>query len=208
MDSQASRRCDDRNTQLSKLMSKVLRHQAHKWRLNIRRDGFIALQEMILLDQFQGYQNEDVLKVAADCEKQRFEVKEFDGELFIRARQGHSISSVLTDELLERLSEEDVEKMAFCYHGTHSARINSIRNSGLQRMARNHIHLLPARPGSDSVISGLRKTADVLITIDMIAAQAAGIVLYRSGNNVILTEGIGNTGTIPLQFLVEFTPIV
>jgi hypothetical protein len=41
----------------------------------------------------------------------------------------------------------------------------------------------------------------------MVAANEAGIVFYRSGNNVILTEGLGESGLIPPEFLIDYTPL-
>lgn len=55
-------------------------------------------------------------------------------------------------------------------------------------MNRNHIHLAQGIPG-ETVISGIRKSSDVLIYIDINKALANGIRFYLSDNGVVLTEG-------------------
>lgn len=57
-------------------------------------------------------------------------------------------------------------------------------------MSRNHIHFAPGMPKENGVISGMRTTCDVFITIDLLAAMKDGINFYISSNNVILTEGV------------------
>lgn len=54
-------------------------------------------------------------------------------------------------------------------------------------MSRNHIHFAPGLPQEDGVISGMRKSCDVYIYIDMVQAIKDGIDFYISSNNVILT---------------------
>ena len=42
-------------------------------------------------------------------------------------------------------------------------------------MTRNHIHFAAGEPGDDGVISGMRKTADIKIYIDIPRAMAEGL---------------------------------
>lgn len=56
-------------------------------------------------------------------------------------------------------------------------------------MARNHVHFAPKFPGNE-VISGMRKTCDILIEIDIPKANKNGIDFYQSENEVILSRGI------------------
>lgn len=65
-------------------------------------------------------------------------------------------------------------------------------------MSRNHIHFAPGLPQEDGVISGMRKSCDVYIYIDMVQAIKDGIDFYISSNNVILTEGI--KGVLPPKY--------
>ena len=70
---------------------------------------------------------------------------------------------------------------------------------GLQRMGRLHVHMttaLPRAPGG--VISGMRSSCQVVITIDVAAAMAAGLAFFESANGVVLCEG-----PIPPRFFAE-----
>ena len=67
-------------------------------------------------------------------------------------------------------------------------------------MTRNHIHFAPGEPGADGVISGMRKSCQIYIYVDMKAAMNAGYKFYLSSNNVILCPG-NQDGLLPIQFI-------
>jgi 2'-phosphotransferase len=75
-------------------------------------------------------------------------------------------------------------------HGTFTKFWPLIKEQGLKRMNRNHIHFAPGLPKEEGVISGMRTSCDIIIQIDMEAAIKDGIAFYISSNNVILTEGL------------------
>ncbi len=54
-------------------------------------------------------------------------------------------------------------------------------------MSRNHIHFAPGMPKQNGVISGMRTSCEIYITIDLFGAIKDGIIFYVSTNNVILT---------------------
>lgn len=66
-------------------------------------------------------------------------------------------------------------------------------------MNRNHIHFAPGLPKKEGVISGMRKSCDVYIELDLFKAMKEGIDFYISSNNVILTEGV-NGVLLPKYF--------
>lgn len=72
-------------------------------------------------------------------------------------------------------------------HGTFSKFWGSIKEGGLKRMTRNHIHFAPGMPKEEGVVSGMRGNCDVIIQIDLKAAMNDGIEFFISSNNVILT---------------------
>jgi RNA:NAD 2'-phosphotransferase (TPT1/KptA family) len=188
---------------MSKKMSSALRHRAEKMNLSISADGFILVTELLQHSHFREYTLAQLKECVATCEKQRFQLKQDSkGDLFIRATQGHSISNVKDDELLEAIV--DPSSVPVCQHGTYAVHIPSILKTGLKRMQRNHVHLIACLPGDqDSVVSGMRKSADTIVTINVAAAMAAGIPFYRSSNGVILSPGLGDTGCIPAEFIGE-----
>ena len=57
-------------------------------------------------------------------------------------------------------------------------------------MGRLHVHMttaLPSAPGG--VISGMRGSCQVVITVDVAAAMAAGLEFFESANGVVLCAG-------------------
>jgi len=97
------RLCADReHVKISKMFSYVLRHAAHKLDVRIRKDGFVRLREIMKLRNFKPYQLEELMAVVYFDEKERYTmVRKFDGELLIRANQGHTMKVVEDDLLLD-----------------------------------------------------------------------------------------------------------
>ncbi|KAL1961356.1 hypothetical protein VTO42DRAFT_84 [Malbranchea cinnamomea] len=131
----------------------------------------------------------------------------------IRARQGHSIKTVDTASLLQRLTLDDGEAALpdTVVHGTyHAAWPKILASGGLRCMGRNHVHFasgpplsavlpdgihgrvaaLPSQGKHEGVISGMRADAQILIYIDLKRALRAGCPFWVSENGVILSEGM------------------
>lgn len=83
-------RTDD--VSLSKLLSWLLRHAAISEGLNLSSEGFIPVSEILRHEKFRvKYTEEDIKRVVALNDKQRFFLRYNNGVLEIRANQGHSI---------------------------------------------------------------------------------------------------------------------
>lgn len=93
--------------------------------------------------------------------------------MFIRATQGHSMKIIVTEDLLNKI--EDPQLYPVVIHGTFSKFWPLIKEQGLKRMTRNHIHFAPGFPKEEGVISGFRGACDIIIQIDMAAAMKEGI---------------------------------
>lgn len=65
-------------------------------------------------------------------------------------------------------------------------------------MNRQHVHLAQGVP-ADRVISGMRKSSQILIFIDLERAMRAGIKFFLADNGVILTKG-NEHGFVPTEF--------
>ena len=138
---------------------------------------------------FQGkYSVEDLVMLVHHDSKGRFELR---GEpsapesLEVRCIQGHSIREVFIDQYCEHISPENVGKYPVCVHGSYMKFWDSIRDSGLDRRARNHLHCAMDRP--DKVKSGARADADIYIYIDLERAVRDGKRFMVSSNGVILS---------------------
>ena len=89
--------------------------------------------------------------------------------------------------MLTQIKSPDDQECAV--HGSFSYLWPAIKEIGMNKMGRNHMHFAPGYPKDGSIISGMRKTCDLLIEADIEKSMKAGIKWFRSKNNVILTSG-------------------
>lgn len=122
-------------------------------------------------------------------DKKRYELLQLPcGQYKIRASQGHSLQSVVSDKLLQPISACDHNTPVI--HGTHLHAWQQIKTQGLSKMNRNHVHFAIGLPDDPNVKSGMRKSSQVFIYIDTHKAMQDGMRFYRSKNGVILSDGI------------------
>ncbi|XP_016130212.1 tRNA 2'-phosphotransferase 1 isoform X2 [Sinocyclocheilus grahami] len=161
---------ESRDVRLSKSLSYALRHGANKMGLQMNSDGFVFVEELLAHQQFRSFSLEDVERVVATNDKQRFKLCNHpeDGRLQIRANQGHSVK--VTDLELRAVALDDPDYPREAVHGSYMKHWPSIRSQGISRMNRTHIHLAPGLPGEGGVISD-------------------GIQFFWSENGVLLTPG-------------------
>ncbi|XP_067680687.1 tRNA 2'-phosphotransferase 1-like isoform X2 [Haliotis asinina] len=185
---------DSSDIQLSKSLSWLLRHGVNSVGLTFLPGGFLYVSDILELPRFSKFTLEEVKSVVANNDKQRFtlETDPDNGQLKIRANQGHSVQ---VDDL-QLTPITDSSEYPLIIHGTYLHAWNSIKSQGLKKMKRNHIHFAAGEPGEDGVISGMRKSCDVMIYVDVARAIAAGVKFFKSANNVILSPGVGD-GVIP-----------
>lgn len=192
------------NDPIGRKLVKLLRHRIDENGLSpvLRPDGYVPLAAVLRLQQFAGVTVEEVKEVVRSNDKQRMALMEEDGQVFIRANQGHTVAGIKDDALLVPLDAAAAATLGdgrgLAVHGTYHAAWGAIvASGGLKRMTRHHIHLASGLPGDSGVISGMRKSCEVLIWVDVAAAVAAGIPFYTSQNNVILTPG-NSDGVLPI----------
>jgi 2'-phosphotransferase len=179
------------NKKISQMMSWVLRHGIDQLGLKIDEIGRIPLETLLELKEIKqlGANQAIIRKIVDTSDKKRFYLDEVDGVWMIGANQGHN-SLIGTKINTSKLMEKITEPVELCVHGTYTKFINLIKETGLNRMTRTHIHFAIGFPDDSNVISGARSSADVFIIIDMEKALSDGIEFFRSFNGVILTEGI------------------
>lgn len=66
---------------------------------------------------------------------------------------------------------KDPKEVPVCIHGTYFKNWRVIKTEGLCRMGRQHIHFAAGELGDKQVISGMRKTCDIWIYINVKAAM-------------------------------------
>lgn len=190
---------------LSRKLSKALRHDALRMGLRMSSDGSVAVDELLSHDMFKQYTVQDIRDVVSTSEKKRFELSDRGGILRIRAAQGHTISEVLDSELLREV--KNASEIPVCVHGTYKECLQQILEGGLKRMKRNHIHFAMGMPNTGEVMSGMRKSCDIAIYVDVASAMADGVKFYKSSNDVILTAGIGGSGVLPVKYFQRIEKI-
>ncbi|KAM4554727.1 tRNA 2'-phosphotransferase 1 isoform 1-T1 [Odontesthes bonariensis] len=191
----------DRDVRLSKTMSYALRHGANQMGLEMGTDGFLFVDDLLAHPQFRSYTLQDVERVVATNDKQRFRLCSHpeDGRLQIRANQGHSVQ--VMDLELKPVLAGAPDCPAEAVHGSYLHNWSSIQQQGLSRMKRTHIHLASGLPGEDGVISGMRKNCDLAVFIDVPKALADGIEFFWSENGVLLTAGDAEGKILPKYFI-------
>ncbi|WP_438422519.1 RNA 2'-phosphotransferase [Aquimarina macrocephali] len=166
------------NKHISKFLSLILRHNPDKVGIQLDEKGWTDVQE--LLQKVKRHRPElsmDVLEeVVASCDKQRFAFNE--DHTRIRASQGHSIQV--------DLEYQPKQPPEFLYHGTVAKFMDAIREKGLLKMNRHHVHLSKERETAIKV--GSRRGKPIILTVRSGEMYAKGIEFYQSDNEVWLTD--------------------
>uniref|UniRef100_W8C327 2'-phosphotransferase n=1 Tax=Ceratitis capitata TaxID=7213 RepID=W8C327_CERCA len=191
----------EKDTQISKRLSWLLRHGAIKEGLDIQTDGFVRVDSITEHPKFKRDFTLEVLKnIVAKDKKQRYSLRQNNNGFYeIRANQGHSIAVVQDSHCLQRIYNASEVNLAV--HGTYYRNWQRILKEGLRTMKRLHIHFSVSdkveQSGSkDIILSGFRSDCEILIYLNVQKAiQVGGMEIYRSTNNVILCSGIN--GCIP-----------
>lgn len=193
----------DKIDALGRLLTRILRHMASELNLNMRSDGYVRVQDLLKLNMktfanipLRSHTIDDIREAVRKDNKQRFGLLEENGELLIRANQGHTVTIVESESLLKPILS--AEEVTVCVHGSYKRNLESILESGLKRMKRLHVHFSCGLPMDGEVISGMRRDVNLLIFLDVRKALEDGMKFYISDNKVILTEGFD--GVVPVKY--------
>jgi 2'-phosphotransferase len=183
---------------VSRLIVTILRHTASNYNLNMDTNGFIAVDSLLKIPKLKDITIDEIKYIVNNCDKKRMILKEKYGKLYIAANQGHSIK--IESELLTPITLENYNlyKQKYIIHGTYLNVIDKIKVEGLNKMERIHIHFTTNLEVS-KVVSGMRKSSEVFIFIDLEKALQDGFKFYESHNGVILTSGNHN-GVLPTNY--------
>ena len=187
-----------RLTELSKALSYILRHGAIENKLQMDSKGFVLLDDVLNCGPIKKHKasKNHVYQVVEDNNKKRFELSTNENNKeIIRAVQGHTIKEVKNEDALELIP--NIYYFPFIIHGTYFEPWKFIKETGLNKMARNCIHFAIG----ENVISGMRYNVDLIVEINGPLCVAHGIQLFISTNKVILSPGI--EGSIPTKFFKQ-----
>lgn len=165
---------------VSKSLSYVLRHRPDSVGLELQAGGWIAVDELITAFERAGKRlSLELLEVVvAENDKQRFEFS--DDRTKIRSRQGHSVEI--------DLGYQPATPPDLLYHGTATRNLESIRQQGLIKGGRHHVHMSTNRQTMLAVAQ--RHGKPVLLAIDSIRMLADGFAFFVTGNDVWLTDHV------------------
>jgi putative RNA 2'-phosphotransferase len=168
----------------SKFLSLILRHKPEIINLNIDKNGWAYVDELIVKSNL--HNNKLSLEILKDIvklnDKKRFEFSE-DG-LKIRALQGHSIKV--------DLQLKSVRPPRVLYHGTSPSNIEGIKKKGILKMNRHAVHLSESL--QLAIIVGKRKIgishSVIVLEINSLEMYNDGFKFFKTSNDVWLTDKI------------------
>lgn len=163
---------------LSKMMSYVLRHKPEEIGIKLDYAGWVDVDELLSALQSHGWDvdGDDLKNVVESNDKKRFSFSE--GGTKIRANQGHSIKVDLG--LVPEVPP------AILYHGTATRFLKSIEQNGITKQSRHHVHL--SADTETAVKVGQRHGKCVVLSIGAEMMVNDGIEFYKSDNGVWLTD--------------------
>jgi len=170
----------NRAVTISKFLSLVLRHKPERIGLRLDEAGWTGVDELLRDCHAHGFPltRGELQEVVRGSDKQRFSFSE-DGTR-IRANQGHSVRVELG---YAPAAPPDV-----LYHGTAERFLASIKEKGLIKGARHHVHLSLDTETARAV--GKRYGKPLVLKVLSERMHADGYVFYQSTNNVWLTEHV------------------
>lgn len=150
----------------SRGLALVLRHRPPP---GMRDDGFVLVDEA-RAHIYRHPSEAQIARIVATSSKKRFELKEIQGQKWIRAVQGHSLP---VQGVLHLMHFAEIPAVAA--HGTQRCHLESIFELGLlpgsprviaQGQQREHVHMCLYDPADVRTTSGVRKNTEVLVWID------------------------------------------
>lgn len=165
---------------ISKFLSLVLRHKPETIDLELDENGWADTNFLIhgMLKANYSIDIKNLKDIVKSSDKQRFKFN--DDFSKIRANQGHSINVDL--KLEQKLPPE------ILFHGTATRNIDSIKQNGLLKQNRHHVHLSSDTETAEKV--GMRYGKPIVLKIEAGKMSADGFEFYLSENGVWLTEKV------------------
>jgi len=159
---------------ISKQLSYFLRHHPEKAGLTMDKNGWVPIGEVT---KYFSISYSELKELVINNDKSRFAFSP--DKLKIRANQGHSIEVDL--EL------ESIKPPIHLYHGTTKEAYELIKEQGIKKMNRQHVHLSHSTVTA-LMVAGRRRSESVILTVDSLKMAAHGIKFYKSDNGVYLTD--------------------
>lgn len=166
----------DKMKKTSKFLSLVLRHQPQLIDLQLDEQGWANVEELL---QKAKIDRNTLDYVIENNDKKRFRLNE-DGTK-IKASQGHTIE--IEADFPTAIPPD------FLYHGTNTAAVSVIKNEGIKKMSRHHVHL-SADVETATKVGQRRKGELTILAIKALEMHNEGIPFYISANGVWLVDEV------------------
>ena len=164
---------------ISKFLSFVLRHHPDEIGLQLDEAGWVSVDVLLdALPENKKMSRKQLEEVVALNDKQRFQFN--DKKSRIRARQGHSIDV--------ELGYEATPPPEMLFHGTPATVVDLIRESGLKKQQRHHVHL--HENVATAKDAGGRRGKPVLLVIRSRQMHDEGFEFFVTENGVWLTDHV------------------
>ncbi|MCB1156187.1 MAG: RNA 2'-phosphotransferase [Leptospiraceae bacterium] len=170
---------------IGKFLSLILRHKPETIGIQLDENGWADVEELLsrLKENGTDLSLEELDLIVETNNKKRYSYNR--DKTKIRANQGHSIS---VDVELKIVSPPEI-----LFHGTSEKSLASIKQEGLKKMQRQHVHLSP--DSETAVKVGQRHGRPVVLRVMARSMQKDAYRFYLSENGVWLTE------EVPVQYI-------
>ncbi|MBS1636684.1 MAG: RNA 2'-phosphotransferase [Bacteroidetes bacterium] len=165
---------------ISKFLSLILRHKPEEIGIHMDANGWVSVDELIEKCNTHNHKlTFDLLEeVVFTNDKQRFTFS--DDYMSIRANQGHTVQ---VDLQLDAQQPPE-----YLFHGTVAKFMDAIRENGLLKMQRQHVHL--SKDLETAVKVGSRRGRPIILKINAAAMHLDGYTFYHSKNGVWLCHEV------------------
>ena len=177
----------------------------------------MRVSEVLGVDPFcrLGCGEEELCRLVEGPEQERFQLSTIDGELAVRAVQGHSMECIRDEHVYTRLHLKDRDLPVMCVHGTFLRHQPSIERNGLLPggygeqlrhgdLPKVHIHMgvvQQRNAGANDAV--LRRGSTLVVYVDIRKAMKDGIKFYRTDGGAIITRGNRN-GVLKPKYLTAY----
>ncbi len=171
---------DQQIKKISKFLSLVLRHKPETIGITLDENGWVDTNELLekLSNKNRNITFLQLEEVVEKNNKKRFAFNETRTK--IRASQGHSLSI--------NLNYKPVEPPEILYHGTATRFIESIKEQGLLKRNRDHVHL--SHELDTAITVGKRHGKIKVLHVKAKEMFDEGYKFYFSDNGVWLTDHV------------------
>jgi len=168
------------DVELGRFISLVLRHTPSAAGIQLDENGWAEVNELLAgANRARKWIDMETLeRIVRENNKQRYSFNE--DHTKIRANQGHSIQ--VDVELKAQIPPDTL------YHGTATRFLDSIRQQGLTKQNRQHVHLSADATTATNV--GSRHGKPVVLSVNAAAMVADGYTFYLSENGVWLCDAV------------------